>query len=601
MVQKTRREVAVCFALLVGVVAVTLYLNVFSLHGSSAAAKLNLKNRLSDSYWTSFPSISRIHAEKEHSKDRSPSKKSLNHSVVYNHDKSIPYNGGEVYTDEELQYSRRQLAKHAFNVLISDRIGPVARPIPDTRHEICQKKTYSNISIAASVIICFHKEAFSTLMRTVASVVERTPPQLLQEVILVDDFSEDNVDKIHDYMNQHYPYRKVTLVHAHERLGLVGARLLGAKQASGDVLVYLDSHCEPNVGWLEPLLDIIQKDKKTIVCPVVDIISSDTLAYKASPVLRGGFNWGLHFAWEELPKQPQDASTPFPSPTMPGGLFAINRQYFQEIGLYDEDMKEWGGENLELSFRIWMCGGRLMMASCSRVGHIFRRRRPNAIVGVDNPLRNAARLAAVWMDDYKNHFFKQRPSAITIEYGDVSARVKLREKLMCRSFHWYLDTIYPEIEIPGNRPNKITYHRPSLNKQMSDIKHGMIKVSELDICLQSDESKGALITARKCNRELQSQVWRFTAIGEIRFGTDSRLCVDSSSGENPRLLKCTGEEGPQSWRFYAVNSDTNGTTGRLYSVSEGLCLQLSGGGVTDSYELILQICSSPSVQTFTIK
>lgn len=45
--------------------------------------------------------------------------------------------------------------------------------------------------------------------------------------------------------------------------------------------------------------------RKTVVCPVVDIISSDTLVYKPSPVLRGGFNWGLHFAWEALPKQPE--------------------------------------------------------------------------------------------------------------------------------------------------------------------------------------------------------------------------------------------------------------------------------------------------------
>lgn len=141
------------------------------------------------------------------------------------------------------------------------------------------------------------------------------------------------------------------------------------------------------------------------------------------------------------------------------------------------------------------------------------------------------------MDDYKNHFLKQRPSAITVEYGDVSARVKLRQKLTCHSFHWYiirifkrpvvcgivtvsyfnryLDTIYPEIEIPGERPNKITYHRSSLSTgSVTDIKHGMIKVSELDICLQSDERKGALISARKCNGELQSQKWRFTALGK---------------------------------------------------------------------------------------
>lgn len=54
----------------------------------------------------------------------------------------------------------------------------------------CLGEPYSESLPPASVIICFHNEAWSTLLRTVHSVLDTAPKQHLQEVLLVDDLSQ---------------------------------------------------------------------------------------------------------------------------------------------------------------------------------------------------------------------------------------------------------------------------------------------------------------------------------------------------------------------------------------------------------------------------
>lgn len=77
-----------------------------------------------------------------------------------------------------------------FNLMASDRI-PLNRSLPDVRRKECKAKSYKVSKLpTTSVIIVFHNEAWSTLMRTVYSVINRSPRNVLTEIILVDDASQ---------------------------------------------------------------------------------------------------------------------------------------------------------------------------------------------------------------------------------------------------------------------------------------------------------------------------------------------------------------------------------------------------------------------------
>ena len=67
--------------------------------------------------------------------------------------------------------------------------------------------------------------------------------------------------------HHHLHHHQVGLVRTPSQLGLIQARLAGARAATGSFIVFLDSHCEATKGWLEPMAQRMKEDPTVVQIP----------------------------------------------------------------------------------------------------------------------------------------------------------------------------------------------------------------------------------------------------------------------------------------------------------------------------------------------
>uniref|UniRef100_A0A8C7GU96 Polypeptide N-acetylgalactosaminyltransferase n=1 Tax=Oncorhynchus kisutch TaxID=8019 RepID=A0A8C7GU96_ONCKI len=503
-------------------------------------------------------------------------------------DSSLFVRWGHDLGPESRRVALKKFQYYGYNGYLSDRLS-LTRPIPDLRPDGCRNMSYPSNLPQVSIIFIFVNEALSVILRSIHTAMNRTPSHLLKEIILVDDNSnnaelKENLQHFVKETNSQRP-DFIKLVRHDKQEGLIRSRVSGWRTASAPVVALFDAHVEFNIGWAEPILLRIKEDRTRIISPSFDNIKYDTFEIEEYPLSAHGFDWELWCRYLNPPKTwwtQRNTTAPIRLSPALIGCFVVDRKYFEKIGLLDEGMEVYGGENVELGIRVsgvWQCGGSVEVLPCSRIAHIERAHKPYTQDLTAHVRRNALRVAEVWMDEYKNHVYMAWNVPLQnsgIDIGDLSERKALRNRLLCKSFSWFLANIYSEMR---------TYS--------DTVAYGVLKNAlRSDLCLDQGPDSDNIPILYVCHGMTPQNVY-YTNTQQLHLGVlsptidddDNKCLVDVNS--RPRLLECsyaTAKRMKLAWQF------TQG--GSIENRKSKHCLELVESSEMEfGYQLAIQKCS----------
>jgi glycosyltransferase involved in cell wall biosynthesis len=216
-------------------------------------------------------------------------------------------------------------------------LTPEAMPMPISKDD--------GPAVDASIIIPAYNRR-RRLEGTLGALESLDYPREAFEVILVDDGSEDDTGRF--FQRQEYPFRFHCLRHAVNR-GRSAARNSGVRKARGRVVVFLDDDMRAVPDLLREHLRHHRDDSRTVVLGNVhrapEVAPTALIRYLDS---RGVHKLG--------------AGDPIPFRYFSAGNVSLDREFFIRGGLFDERFRSFGGEDLELGYRLSQRGARFIFS-----------------------------------------------------------------------------------------------------------------------------------------------------------------------------------------------------------------------------------------------
>ena len=404
--------------------------------------------------------------------------------------------------------------REGYNESFVDSI-PIVRPdSPDFRPPPCKNITYPRSETKISVVLNFHNELLSLVLRSVYSVLIAIPAHNFHEIILIDDgsnltqfFDLLEIKPITDSFSVSVKYFRFQ-----ENKGLVYSRRFGCKSASGDVVLVLDSHVEINPGFIEPLLSITDKSYNTIASPIIQFwnnLGENKIWYNADLYL--GFDPYLTWIFSPAPA----GYKPYPAAAIFGGAYLATKRFLEEVDYFGRGMEGWGYEHLEISLKAWMCGEGTMYVPCSQVLHYNAKRSPmkhGDRKRANHLLHNAGLVVKSYFSDNAFQDFNLHVHLgkdLDNNSDDIRANKEVLTRNRCpRDYQWIRRHLMPDIESFDHET--LIAHTLMIGGQCVQVSKGNDTfTAQLTDCSEPKSTRNSL---------------RLTIWGEMRIF--DRLCLD---------------------------------------------------------------------------
>jgi GT2 family glycosyltransferase/Flp pilus assembly protein TadD len=272
------------------------------------------------------------------------------------------------------------------------------------------------------IIPVFNKIEFT---RVCLHAVRSTTPSDLYEIIIVDNASTDGTQA---FLKDEASDARVIRNQVNQ--GFAKACNQGARAARADLLLFLNNDTEPRLGWLEPLLRIMDTDKGVVAAGSKLLYPDGTIQHAGVLIVEDHPSSDLLVAVNAHQGRPSDfplANYPLTVQALTAACLIVRKAAFDQAGGFDEEF--WNGyEDVDLCFKLRRVGGHLVYEPSSVLVHHESQSGPERF---RQARRNIELLHARWLDEVRPDLIISRNGS-SEETGVVLSPYLRREEATAR-------------------------------------------------------------------------------------------------------------------------------------------------------------------------